>query len=78
MLLLIPGSLLIAKREEHFFNTLSDVFASPERARTANVNIPGEKKPQRLLGFVSSSHFQKKTSRLSTMVKMHEVHSGDC
>lgn len=78
MLLLIPGSLLIAKTEEHFFNTLSDVFTSPERARTANANILVKKNPKRLLGFVSSSHFPKKTSRLSTMVKMHEVHSGDC
>lgn len=50
MLLLIPGSLLIAKREEHFFNTLSEVFASPERARTANANIPGEKNPKDFLG----------------------------
>lgn len=60
MLLLIPGSLLIAKTEEHFFNTLSDVFTSPERARTANANILVKKTPKDFLGLFHPAISQRK------------------
>jgi len=46
---------------------LPDVFASPERARTANANTLVKK--ERLLGFVSSSHFQKEINRLKYVHK---------
>lgn len=35
-------------------------------------------KKERLLEFVSSSHFQKEINRLNAFRKMHEIYSGDC
>lgn len=57
------------------FLTLCLMFLLYLRARTANANILVQKIPK--TSWVCS-FVQKKTSRINTMVKMHEVHCGDC